>query len=171
MSHEQKYKYSKVSERKLLDHGAGTVLTSSVTVVSSTVTDGKRTVVLTRPLKGATKDHYSFELTSLSLDFINAIGSGADFAYHKSSSTATLQMWPAAQAPACLCSQPALPFGQGVGTIKYLPTGQTLGFPAGRCSDYPRTELINLRNPTCDLRTCESLLFSLRLLVALPLRD
>jgi hypothetical protein len=140
-------------ERKLADHAAGAVLTPSVTVVSSSVTNGKRTVVLTRPLKGATKDHYTFVLTTLSVGFINAVGSTPSFGYHKQSSAATLSMWPSAQSPACVCSQPALPFGQGAGMLKYLPTGQTIGFPANRCAEFPRTELLKTKNPTCDLRS------------------
>jgi hypothetical protein len=56
-----------VEERKLgtcgteADHCAGTPLAASVKVVSNTVADGVRTVVLTRLLKGATADHYTFE--------------------------------------------------------------------------------------------------------------
>jgi hypothetical protein len=113
-----------VTERKMADHAAGTVLSPSVTLVSSSVANGQRTVVVSRPLSGATKDHYTFVLTTLSLPFINAVGSGATFEYHKQSSAATLQLWPTAQAPACVCAQPALPFGQGSGMLKYLPTGQ-----------------------------------------------
>ena len=53
----------------------------------------------------------------------------------------------------CVCLVPAAPFGQGRGTLKYLPTGETLGFPL-RCNlgdaDY---SVMKNRNPTCDIRT------------------
>jgi hypothetical protein len=44
----------KVTERKLADQSPGTLLPSTVTIVSNTVADGKRTVVMTRTLKGKT---------------------------------------------------------------------------------------------------------------------
>ena len=50
----------KVSERKLADQSGGTELPASVTVVSNTVTAGRRSVVLTRPLAGKTPQHLSF---------------------------------------------------------------------------------------------------------------
>lgn len=63
----------------------------------------------------------------------------------------------------CVCSVPAAPFGQGKGSFKYLPTGETLGF-SPRCnlgSDAPSAggkegedySVMKNRNPTCDIRT------------------
>jgi len=54
---------------------AGSLLAPSVTVVSSTVADGKRTVVLSRPSLGASEQHANFTLQDLHVPFINAIGS------------------------------------------------------------------------------------------------
>ena len=81
-----------VSERKLgtcgteANHCAGTPLAQSVKVVSSSVEGGVRTVVLTRNLKGATKDHYTFDPTADStMNYISAVGMSAGaqaFAYH-----------------------------------------------------------------------------------------
>jgi hypothetical protein len=65
-----------VSERKLKDQSGGTVLKPSVTVVSSAIHGALRTVVLTRPLKGLTADHYTFSVADTMLPFINAVGSG-----------------------------------------------------------------------------------------------
>lgn len=54
-----------VSERQLgtcgteADHCAGTVIASSLKIVSNTLNNGVRTVVLTRPFAGATKAHYT----------------------------------------------------------------------------------------------------------------
>jgi len=103
-------------------------------------------------LGGATKKHYTFSATQLSLPFINAVGSGPTFAVHKASTAATLSLWP--MGPACVCLLPAAPFGKGDGLVKYLETGETVGFSKDkRCSPQPRTDLIAQRNPTCDLRT------------------
>ena len=67
-----------MTERKLVDQKAGNVLKTTVTVVATVVKDGVRTVSLTRPLKGATPDYYTFEVdgSSAQLPFINAVGSG-----------------------------------------------------------------------------------------------
>jgi hypothetical protein len=54
--------------------------------------------------------------------------------------------------PACICSKPADPFGQGKGTLRYLPTGETIGFPP-RCEAFPRESILRDHNPTCDIRT------------------
>ena len=144
-----------VTERKLANHAAGTLLASSLQLLSNVVEDGTRTVVLSRPLKGASTDHYTFSSTALTLDLVAAVGSSSVFGYHKSRTAATLQLWPSDGKPACVCNEPAVPFGQGSGQIKYLPTGETVGFPPNRCAAYPRGVLIDRRNPTCDLRTCE----------------
>jgi len=72
----------KVMERRLWNHQAGTVLAPSVKVVSNTVAGALRTVVLTRPMKGATSKHYIFDCASASLPFINAVGKASAFAYH-----------------------------------------------------------------------------------------
>jgi hypothetical protein len=109
-------------------------------------------VTLTRPLAGATSAHYTFLPTATAVPFLSAIGSGPALAYHKAKSVATIHLWPNGGGSECLCSLPAKPFGEGSGLIKYLPTGETIGFPPNRCSQYPRGVLIDQRNPTCDLR-------------------
>ena len=87
-----------VVERRLGSHDgnnpAGTVLKKSVTVVSNTVVNGLRTVVLTRPLQGATTQHYTFDPSNLQMDFINAVGSSPTLAFHKSSTAASIALWP-----------------------------------------------------------------------------
>eukprot|EP00039_Didymoeca_costata_P007143 m.96741 g.96741 ORF g.96741 m.96741 type:complete len:361 (-) comp13558_c0_seq1:40-1122(-) len=143
-----------VSERKLGDHTEGSLLSSSVTVLSNVENNGMRTVVLTRPLKGASPNHYSFEPTTLKLNFIAAVGQALTFGPHNQAphGTGSLTLWPA-ESPVCLCVQPAAPFGQGSGRVVYLPTGETVGFSAGRCPPTPRGSLLAQRNPTCDLRS------------------
>ena len=49
-----------VTERKLVDQKAGSLLKTTVKVISNTVADGQRTVSLTRALKGAGPQYYSF---------------------------------------------------------------------------------------------------------------
>jgi len=142
-----------VSEHKLGDQVAGTVLASTMTVVSNSVSNNVRTVVLTRVLKGKTSDYYTFDTTNLNLQLINAVGSGPDFAFHKISTATSMDLVPAADGSVCVCSSPAPEFGQGSGKIKYLPTNEEVGFKAGRCSPQPREDLLAQRNPTCDLRT------------------
>lgn len=142
-----------VTERTLANHAAGSQIPTSVAILSNTVIKGKRTVVMTRTIKGATSAHYTFDAMKLKLDLINAIGSGPDFAYHKMSNAVTMDLWPASEdASVCVCTMPADPFGQGSGKIKYLPTGETVGFQAGRCAPQPREDILVQRNPTCDLR-------------------
>ena len=67
------------------NHCAGTLLKPSVTVVSNTVANNVRTVVLSRAFAGLTKDHYSFGTADATLNYISAIGASAGaqaFAYH-----------------------------------------------------------------------------------------
>ena len=73
----------KVTEHVLGDHLAGVQLKTSITMVSNTVSNGERTVVMTRPLAGLTSQHHTFAVTQLSMDFISAVGSTPDFSYHK----------------------------------------------------------------------------------------
>ena len=52
-----------------------------------------------------------------------------------------------------VCTIPAAPFSHATGTLEYLPSGETIGFPP-RCqlgaADY---SVMKNHNPTCDLRT------------------
>ena len=142
-----------VTERSLGQEAPGTELAASVTVLSSSVTDGVRSVVLTRDIIGATAKHHTFDAAALSLPIISAIGASEAFAYHKAKTADTLVLWPsggAGENAACVCSLKAAPFGQGVGTVEYLPTGEIIGFPF-RCN--PTESVFTNRNPTCDVRT------------------
>ena len=72
-----------VSEVKLGNHAGGDPISKSVHVVSNTVVDGKRTVVLIRPFKGQTADHYTFDpMTTSTIPIITASGTGSTFSYH-----------------------------------------------------------------------------------------
>ena len=60
---------------------------------------------------------------------------------------------PGVPPPACVCSVPAALFSHGEGTLTYLPTGETIGFPP-RCQlGAADSSVMRNRNPTCDIRT------------------
>ncbi len=73
-----------VEERKLGNHNAGDVLSSSLTVESSSVTDGQLTLVLKRPLAGLTSDHFDFSsiANDSTVSAIYTIGSSQSLVYH-----------------------------------------------------------------------------------------
>ena len=151
-----------VTERKLVDQKAGTELPASVTVVSSSVGNGVRTVVLTRPLKGKGPDYYSFNVANTTtLPFINAVGSTPAFGYHQAKLPSSLLLLPTT-APVCVCAGKPMPFGDGScrGVITYVPNAsQAVDIGAGtvnfnnRCAPDPASQLRSQHNPTCDLRT------------------
>lgn len=150
-----------VTERKLVDQKAGTLLKTSVKVLSNTVVDGVRTVTLTRAMKGAGAEYYSFDYNGpSSIPFINAVGSTPTFSYHKDKSPASITLLPIAGS-ACVCSGSKLKFGDGSckGDISYVPTNQKEDIGAGtvnfnnRCAPDPASQLLSQHNPTCDLRT------------------
>jgi len=143
----------KVSERQLAKESPGTQLATTVAIVSSKVEAGVRTVVLTRAGRLSRKPYYDFQDDLLSVDFMNAVGSTPTLSYHKSKTVATINLFPADEAPTCICKYPAAAFGQQEGLIKYLPTGETVGFSANRCAPQPREDILAMKNPTCDIRT------------------
>jgi len=130
-----------VEERKLGNHSPGSVLTSMVRVTSNSVTDGKRTVIMNRPLKGATEDHYSFTISDSSIPMLAASGQGSSFAYHgsKTRTGGTLQLT-AVEAPTCICNN-------GIkGSINGVPFNKV-------CRDLPYGDLVAQHNPTCWVDT------------------
>ena len=139
----------RVSERKLGNHAAGSALSPSLTVVSNTVTGhgAKRTVVMTRPLKGATPDHYDFSPVKTTLNFIAALGATPDLQQHKARGSFSLTMVAresseaAGDAPpsTCVCKG-------GTGTIDGVAYDP-------QCATYPLSSLRRDRNPTCDVST------------------
>ena len=65
------------------EHCAGDRL-HQATLVSNTVVDGVRTVVVTRLFAGASEHHYTFDVGRLSsLNFLTAVGRDQIFAYHR----------------------------------------------------------------------------------------
>lgn len=132
-----------VFEQKLADQSPGTRISTSVTVVSSTVAAGRRTVVLTRPLAGATRDHYTFDTSKGTLPFINAVGSSAVFAYHKARSAATMAFHTLG-ADTCVCD---------TGDVGYISSDMNPGLTklTKHCAPEPASDLVKLHNPTCTI--------------------
>jgi hypothetical protein len=164
-----------VTEQVLGNHAAGVQLRTTVVVLSNSVSsDGVRTVVLQRLLKGATPQHRDFQLSDLIVPVISAYGSSKELSYHVGKESSTVVLLPSGMAGGngngkkkkeeeeegndvvekvvsmCLCTVPAAPFGQGLGTLEYLPTGETIGFPF-RCN--VNESVLHNMNPTCDIRT------------------
>ena len=157
-----------VSERRLADQSPGTPLPPTLSVLSSSVVDGKRTVVARRPL-AAGASGFAFPPSAGTVPFINAVGSGAKFAYHKSKDLGRLSLLPVAAANssvtrgvggACVCAAAARPFGQGEGTFSYTANAsQPADVGSGsvkfgnRCGGTYSLDLLEQRNPTCDARS------------------
>lgn len=156
--------YGNITERKLADQNPGKELKSSLTVLSTSVAGGRRTVVVSRPLIGISPDYFSFSSEQdVLLPFINAVGSKQTLSYHRDKTASTLALLPVSASGAtgaCLCPDHPAPFGQGKGSFSYQPTNQTgeKGRPTtisfgNNCAPYPRTDLLEMKNPTCDVRT------------------
>ena len=120
-----------VNERELGMHEEGHNIPTSVTIISHTVADGKQTFVVTRSMKGMTPNHYTFKGQVNSIDYIMALGFGAEFAYHKVKSAGTM-FFTEVGSPTCVCS-----VGYDEGTLG--------GFAWGgqRCSPPPLGQMIH----------------------------
>jgi hypothetical protein len=154
-----------VTERKIggadpEPHVPGALLTPSVTVTSSSVVGGTRTVTVTRALAGAGPSYYSFNASAVDpvVSFINAVGSGPTLDYHKNKAPAALALLPAAVG-ACVCPEDPPAFGQATGQLVYHATNQSVdsglgsvAFAKGKCASSPYTNILDMNNPTCDIR-------------------
>ena len=153
-----------MSERRLYNHAAGALLDASVSILESTVEDGRRTVVLRRPLAGLTP-----HAAALRLQPRQRLRRRRDRRHRQrplvwagpprpkvDKSTGAVTLLPVGLA-ACVCPAPELPFGQAVGTLEYIDplTNRSLdqvGFN-NDCAPQPRMDTLAQHNPTCDLRT------------------
>ena len=160
-----------VMERRLGDHAPGELLPRSLRIVSIHVANSVRTLVATRPLKGAPGGaSVTFDPTpGAALQFINAVGSGPTFGYHKEKRPAVLTLLPTSRpgAPAsvvagvCLCARLPAEFGEATGSLQYAPVKGQPGEKGkadvvrfnNLCAPQPRSDLLAERNPTCDLRS------------------
>mgnify|MGYP006091273867 FL=1 len=135
-----------VIERKLANQNAGSSLSpAELTIVSNTVDAkaGTRTVVVTRPFKGATADHFTFDPTHSQISYINAIGKGPDFAYHKTRAAAILSLL-AEGGNTCMCDE-------GEKHFIHSDVNQSPEPFSKNCRPEPEGDLLQLHNPTCTL--------------------
>lgn len=147
-----------VTERKLADHGPGTLYAPSVKVVSSQVAAGIRTVVVERPVAGAKNDvpggkgHYSFPAVPGQINLITAVGDTPTLAYHKSRTGATLTLLPTSN-DACVCKPSRVAY------LTYM--NQTTSEFHYNCLDEPRSDMLRrgdgtgraLPNAACQMET------------------
>eukprot|EP00441_Pelagodinium_beii_P019960 CAMPEP_0197660388 /NCGR_PEP_ID=MMETSP1338-20131121/50813_1 /TAXON_ID=43686 ORGANISM="Pelagodinium beii, Strain RCC1491" /NCGR_SAMPLE_ID=MMETSP1338 /ASSEMBLY_ACC=CAM_ASM_000754 /LENGTH=908 /DNA_ID=CAMNT_0043237725 /DNA_START=30 /DNA_END=2756 /DNA_ORIENTATION=- len=127
-------------------HCPGTQLESSVKVVSNTVSNGRRTIVMSRGLHGLTPNHYSFDMEdSGTMHLITAIGHSQTFAYHQAHGPAEMSL-SSTGFPTCICDA-----GQAA---KLCESGGTScsQFVKG-CVAEPNGDLLEQRNPTCNSQT------------------
>eukprot|EP01002_Notosolenus_urceolatus_P007757 NODE_306_length_2266_cov_21.156067_g238_i0.p1 GENE.NODE_306_length_2266_cov_21.156067_g238_i0~~NODE_306_length_2266_cov_21.156067_g238_i0.p1 ORF type:complete len:721 (+),score=196.19 NODE_306_length_2266_cov_21.156067_g238_i0:236-2164(+) len=134
--------HGNVTERHLDNHAPGDLIPTSVHVVSNKVSGAVRTVVMTRPFKGLTKRHYTFDpIGHPSIPIINAIGSQPAFSIHRAKTPAMLTM-ASLSGPSCVCS---------LGEQKYINyLGQRMKFHKN-CVPEPQGDLKHQHNPTCTL--------------------
>ena len=160
----------KVPERMLEDHAEGTIVEPSIQVVSDVVDGDRRTVTITRPVTGK---HFSFHSHYTTIRFINAVGSTAEFSYHQNKEASSMLVLPVMTPSGgnigggmCLCQQEPPAFGQAKGgSLEYNPVQGQAGERGvkgrvkhdNRCDPYPRMDLLEQKNPTCDVRTYVSL--------------
>jgi hypothetical protein len=129
----------RVEERKLGFHGPGTVLSDSIEVTWNKVQHGTRTVHLTRKLKGDTGDHFTFDPSQTDMDIILATGCSIEFAQHCGHGVGHLNFL-AVNTPTKLCQ---------AGT-----QGSIGGNPFKKeCAAYPRSDMLEQKNPTCWVQT------------------
>ena len=119
-----------------------------------------RHVVLQRSIKGKSADYFTFDPTANSLKYINAYGSTAAFGFHKDKAPSSVTLLPVSTGGVCVCAKPPPPFGNAKGKLVYTPVAGQAGeagsgavsFP-NSCAPQPRTDLLEQKNPTCDIRT------------------
>ena len=112
----------------------GALLAPSVKLLSTSVTDNVRTVVLQRPVNGSTSDHFTFPTSPGDLGVIGAVGDTASLAYHKWRSGGKVTLIPS-NSSACVC-QPTSRF-----YLTYMDSN-TQEFRPYDCLDEPRSDML-----------------------------
>jgi len=137
-----------VQERRLADHDPGTQLNTTVKVLSNSVNQGTRTVVLQRALLGSSSDYYNFSAATATIPFINALGNTVQFAQHVKRTSSSLRMFEVNDAPTCVCAA-------GRGVIDGIPYDPN-------CKPRPWSDLLAENNPVCEAMTYQGGLASCR---------
>jgi hypothetical protein len=137
-----------VTERRLGNHEAGTQLNSTAKVLSSSIANGRRMIVLERPLVGATPQHLSFDPSVGGLPYIAAVGTSGTLGYHKARGGGDIMLVQVG-APLCICPSN----GQVSGSI------DGVAFNNKQCSQMPRSSLLvnesngGAPNDICNIET------------------
>jgi len=119
-------------------------LNPTVKVVSNTVSGGNRSVVLSRSLRGATNQYFSFPTTPLTLNFICAIGNTPNLAYHKIRTVSVISLVPT-QVSSCLCAPTETNY------LSYM--NSTMTEYNVYCAPEPRGDMAQQKNPACKMAT------------------
>jgi hypothetical protein len=128
------------------EHCPGTLLNSTVRLISNTVVSGKRTVVLTRASSGLSNDYYTFHPNEQStIPIITAIGNTQTFAYHKAHMPTTLALLDVSGST-CVCN---------LGLLEQMcdNNGNECQLFVKDCVSSPAGSLLKEQNPTCNSQT------------------
>ena len=112
----------------------GTLLTPSIKVLSTSVTDNVRAVVLQRAVNGSTSDHFDFPTSPGDLNMIGAVGDTASLAYHKWRSGGKATLIPS-NSSACVCQPDSRNY------LTYMDS-VTQEFGTYDCLDEPRSDML-----------------------------
>ena len=133
------------------EHCAGDDLPSSLTLVSNTVVGGKRTVVATRPFKGKSAKHHTFDPTKdAALPFITAYGTSQAFGYHKDHMATSLVLLAPEGEATCVCdggTEGSLCGYNGTGCSRLAKSCRS---PWDGVAGHSGGDLLAQRNPTCN---------------------
>jgi len=119
----------KVSERRLADHGPGSLLPPLVKIISNSVVDGIRTVVVGRPINGS----YNLPTAPGDLHMIAAVGDTPKLAYHKARTGGKVTLLPTKD-KACVCHPTSTAY------LTYMDTS-TQEFGVYDCLSEPRSNM------------------------------
>ena len=128
-----------IYEVKLGNHNPGVRLNNSLKILSNVINGSKRTVSISRNLKGLNDNYYSFDTDVSTLNLINAIGNQAKFSYHHLRSANTLSI-NSLDGNTCLCDSGESSYINGIPFIK-------------NCAKEPVGDLLKQKNPTCTIET------------------
>eukprot|EP01084_Bolivina_argentea_P258905 436665_1 len=136
------------------DHCPGNTLNKTINLMSNTVTNNVRTVILQRDAIGATSDYYSFVPNQqATVDLITAIGESQTFAYHKAHSNTEISLI-MSTGKTCVCDTGAngkLCQNDGTECEQFTKLCVSAA-PVGSKPSVPDGSLVVQDNPTCNSR-------------------
>ena len=124
-----------IFEEKLGNHDPGYKLNRSFTVLSNSLLNNRRRVVISRGMHGLSSDYYTFNLSESNIPILTAVGYKGNFAYHHLKSTNNILL-KSIDKSTCICNN-------GIkGTINGITFSKN-------CLPEPRGDLIEQENPSC----------------------